>query len=434
MRFPGPVLSQTGVGRVAGPHAPPISVALVPWGEDEARTTVVVKATYLRQAGLPFATEAPSLGREQRAGRPGSFEGELGRPDELVQVKRATDVLLVGHAHAASPSERIEVRVRIEDVLDLAFGATSPNAATAIALVGERLCDVDGGRPFAPVGAIRARYVPPEDDDFDTLSPEERRAAFAELLEQLNALETPSDRDAASEATAPTANPRRGPPTWEDLPRAAPTFEKGGASFAAAHLVVPFLRGDERLHLEGLQPGGGSCELALPGHEPVVVVDGAAGRYVVEMLLDTLVLDDDTLSLTWRGQAPEDLFATPVCHVALSMCHLDARPSLALFEGELSRATHGRATLDADALLPPPPVPDLELELAHLAFRGRTPLPWLDKPNFDEVRRLLRSRPTERVAILEQAGFDEQAWALEERAWRAAELRSAGTNEIGESA
>jgi hypothetical protein len=81
---------------------------------------------------------------------------------------------------------------------------------------------------------------------------------------------------------------------------------------ASPGLVVPYLRGDEHVRLEGLSPSG-AVELTLPGHRPRVdiLLDGKALDVNVNMHTLTIEPDHGTFSIVWGAHAyapPPDQF------------------------------------------------------------------------------------------------------------------------------
>ncbi|MBM4376132.1 MAG: DUF2169 domain-containing protein [Deltaproteobacteria bacterium] len=366
MRFRPPIVSRRIARSITARDVMPFAVGLVPWSVAERRTSVVVKARYAALERAILAEHPPRLGRGSASERRGSSSIERAAPDDFVTAKLGTDVLLSGSAYAARASSRIDARVRVAEVLDLAFTVVGPSPIERMPLAAEYLRGPDGVSPLPPVGPIRARDVERPPDEFDALEPAEQADAMAALFEWLAASQSRAEGDDRLAANAPASSDPRGAaqsklPTRDALPLVTPLLDVGVSSAAAQLVTADFLRGDEVLELHGLTPGGGVRALALPGHRPIVFVAGAAGRYFLEMVLDTLQLDDEGITLTWRGQAPEDLFATPSVRLAVSLAELEVSPSRAAVESDLVRARHARAEVPEDGEIPDPPSPDVEL-------------------------------------------------------------------------
>lgn len=431
MRFYPPLVLQTNAGKVWGKRVCPLRVGLVPWEPRQERTTVVVKASYDVGREATLARESRPFGRGRPATRRGALPLEVDEPDDLVAVKLGADLLFGGSAYAGRAVERIAARVCFGDAIDLSFVVQGPAPVERMPLAGEFLRQPDGVTALPPVGAVRARAVamPADEEDVDAMTPEERKAVlallaarFAEHEAQAQAVPLSSGAEAHGAARSPDTG-RVPEETWAHLPTAAPYLGRG-VQCAAAHLTTAFLIGGERLELTGLLPGGGDRVLTLPNHVPLVLAEGNAGRFVVEMLCDTVLLDDDGLTMTWRGQVPEDLLASPISRLVVTLAERGSEPELSTVMGELARAHYGRAEVPEAADIQVPPSPDAELIVARLANGHATPEPMLSQAEFVQLRAALSSDSTGRRDWLSKHGLDEHEWSLEVRAWSAVANRA----------
>lgn len=409
MRFAPPLLAQTDAARVWGRRVRPLPVGLVAWPPEDERTTVVVKASFDLGATLLLSDRQRPFGRGNPATREGSLDIERADVDDLVIAKLGADVLFAGSAHGASPSERIPCRIRVGEAFELAFAAVAASSLEQIPLTGAHLRTADGRAPLPPVGPIRAREVeaaPPS--SLEPLDDELRAEVLAAIradLDSLEAMRPPEDASSSAEGT----RARKG--SWEGLAEAS-RLGQFGVQHAAAQLVVPHLRGDELLELDGLSPGGGRRTLTLPGLEPLVIAEGRRGRHRVILSCDTLVLDDAGLTLTWRGEVPEDLLASPVARLVVTLAPRDRWPSVAEIEAELVRAHFTRVEVADGAGALAAPSPDVELELARVMHANARPRPLLATREFGEVRDALDATD-DRASTLARFGLDEELWSIE---------------------
>lgn len=434
MRFAPPIVAQTNAARVWGARVRPLAVGLVPWNERAERTTVVVKATYDVGDGLTLSEQQRPFGRGEASTRRGALSMELACPDDLVLGKLGADVLLTGSAYADRALPLLDAAVRIPGKLELAFAVVGPSATECMPLAGEYLRAADGVSPMPPVGAVRARpvYAESADAELDDLSPQERQAVLDEVLARCKAQAPPRVERVPVRVAEPLVLDQRAwgdllsqfgegaYDSWSDLARTAPQLDEG-VQYAAAHLVTAFLECGDVFEMHNLRPGGGSRSFALPEHVPLVVAEGRHGRFNVEMMCDTLVLDCDaaTLTLTWRGQVPEDLFASPISSLIVTFAERARTPELETIYGELSRAHYARAEVPDSAAVPRVAGRDVALDLARAKNFHRTPLPVLEQHVAERLRADLAERPPERVELLAAHGMDEDEWGLEVRAWDA---------------
>jgi hypothetical protein len=92
---------------------------------------------------------------------------------------------------------------------------------------------------------------------------------------------------------------------WPHLPH---DFDFGYWNCAHPDLQVPFLNGDEEIHLTNLTPDG-YLKLTLPGHIPFVLVRYRNGEInEVKSFLDTVFIEPDyrRASLVWRTRIPTE--------------------------------------------------------------------------------------------------------------------------------
>jgi glyoxylase-like metal-dependent hydrolase (beta-lactamase superfamily II) len=348
-------------------------------------------------------------------------------------VKLACDVLLGGSAFGSdapgnAASTRLDASLRLGEVLELTFAAVAPSPVLRLPLTAGYLRASDGVTPLPPVGPIRGREVEATSPStsFEELDPEDREAVLAELRARFEALESPAHASESPVAEMPSRDDDE--PTWDELGR-APWLEERGVQHAAAHQTTPYLAGGETLVVAGLLPGGGVRAFELPDHAPLVVADGPSGRFVLDMRCDTLLLDDEGLSLTWRGQVPADLFASPTSSVVVCLARRGQEPTLAAVMGELARAHVARAVVPEEAALPLPPTPDVELAAQRTRWSFTTPSPRLAVEAYAALRAQLAARSGERVDLLAAHGMDEHEWSLEQRAHAARVKRAARRGE-----
>jgi hypothetical protein len=364
VRFPPPIVVQTNPARCGGRSVTPIAVGLVPWPEEQERTTVVAKVSY----ELDHATGSLLLMSPQ----PGFSTAE---PDDLVALKPFADVMIVGHAHTAGTQDRIRAEIRIDDRLARVFSVVATAPAARIPLTVGHVRGLDGSNQ-APVGPIAPRDVE-------------------------------TDGSARPLAVSP----------WDGVSCTVNILDRG-VQFAAAGQTCAFLDPAARIELDGLVAGGGKRVLSLPGVMPLVLYQGRHGRCAVTMVIDTLLIDTDSgrLSLVWRGQVAEDAFAAPNVALVAALADGQQVPSLTDVLRHQARGHFSRAQVPRDAGVPPAPIQDLELEIARRRALVFTPDPRMDLRQYGKIAAELACAEDRRV-VLARHHMDEDEWMLEERAW-----------------
>lgn len=450
MTFPPPIVAQVDLTATDPRRQRQLAVGVVPWPEEAERTTVVVKALYRYAAGdeaLVLADEPAVLTRSTVTARPGALDLEREAPDDLVPAKLRADVLVVGHAFGERAAERIDASLRVlssddRERLALTFCCRGPSPIERMPLGGGYLRDADGETPLPPVGPIAPRHVAVEEpsvDDFGMTEEErqlmrvqavsmgafsrERNPAVQAFFEQLKAgaaerVEEPEasgsedDLVTLEELEAPTGR------SWADLTVADPPVEAGWQQ-AADHLTCGTVGRDDRIELTGLTPGGGTQQLALPNHDVVVIVEGDETTWDTVMAIDTVLIDTDRqlVSLVWRGQVPEDLFANPSARLVVARIVADDEPTLDAIYRALPRGSFRRAEVPAEADIEAPDRPDVSLEAARAMTYGETPEPLLELEDYAAIAAALADDPDRRAETLAARGLNEDDWMLEQRAW-----------------
>ena len=316
----------------------PLPVGLLAWSSPDPTHTVIVKATYAFAGSghtQPSATQLPmSLDVASRHGG-----GGLDYASDFAPQKRGVDVLIVGHARAATPSRTIPLRVAVGS-LDLRLYAVSEQPSDAIALDTARVRRV----PQDPSSAVRL---------------------------------------------GPAAAAVRG---WMSR-TVQPGFDFSAFNSAPLAHRLEQLRPPFAVALEGLAVHGESRTIQIPDVEPrIFLVDARQleGR-AVTLQCDTMWIDTDhqQLALIWRGSFPR-VDDARLSYLAVAM----QRSSLALEWSELVpqlpgarwRPAVGPGDLQTDHRLEAAtPVPAGPLVASHLDI----PL----DPNDDDPPTLAAFRP-----------------------------------------
>lgn len=288
---------------------------------------LVLKATYtLEKGGLTLAKEqVPVDVAGEPWGEPGlsSYKFE----PETAFIKPATDVVLVGHAHAPAPrTTELEVELRVgplrkavrvvgDRVWVKSLGQvdmTRPLAFEKLPLVYERAF---GGHDRTPPESAKPRFEPrnPVGVGFRA-SPRHFEEGLrlpnledpARPLKHFGQVVPPAGFGFVSPDWAPRAAfAGTYDKAWEEtrkplLPR---DFDRRFFNAASAGLVAPgYLRGDEPVLLVNASPRG-RLVFQLPGARPQVRAELDGGRVEPVMNLDTVILDTDAhrVLLLWRG-------------------------------------------------------------------------------------------------------------------------------------
>jgi len=323
------------MGHAAIDNRTPFAFAAVYAADEEARPLLVtvVRATYdivgprLRLADV----QAPvAVAGELHGEDPATSSWRL--EPETAFVKLATDVALLGHAHAPrAGATEVEVGLQVgpvsrtahvvgDRVWAVSMGgavATRPQPFEKIPLVWERAFggfDRTAGTPERPeheprnpVGTgFRSRHGRFEDGVRlpNVEDPAQRIHSWGQVVTPVGfGFTSPNWQPRAALAgtyDAAWASERR-----PLLPR---DFDRRFFSAAAPGLVAPgYLRGDEPVAVVGASPLG-TLRFDLPGApRPVcLAVLARRGDVRVETQLDTVVVDTDAekVFLTWRGHTP----------------------------------------------------------------------------------------------------------------------------------
>ncbi|MEE8627601.1 MULTISPECIES: DUF2169 domain-containing protein [Methylobacterium] len=268
------------------------------------------------------------------------YEGDplrtpLLRVGDLIPYKPAADVTLLGAAHAPNgrATRRWEVALAIGDhgVRLRVHGPRSWEPALAFLTPTWKLgtAELVTRVPLDYRYALGGRYVGDPDGGADArnlLGPGLLHREFSRVGKPCRA---PQIDSARAPVDAPFARPLpQGfgpvPPFWSWRQAHAGTYDEAWQAaperrlpddfdyrfYQTAHgdLVLPHIRGDEELRLDGLVPGGGMLRVTLPGLAIVAHHHWLDGRQVhARLTLDGVHLDlrrDEgpwRVDLTWRG-------------------------------------------------------------------------------------------------------------------------------------
>ncbi|HHH11352.1 MAG TPA: DUF2169 domain-containing protein, partial [Sorangium sp.] len=415
-----------------------LPVGLVPWEQQQARTTVVVKVSYryerssLRPA-LQLLAQQPGFTVAQASTLLGAQPPEVGAPTDLVAAKALADVAVVGSAYAAGPAKQMEAAFSLGQQFTRRVRLAHASERAAIPLTLAHLLPHDG-EPASPLGPIAVREVAAAELQRDGygLTDEEKIAQHEALLQALRNGEwkpwetlgvvvsrhepepPPAEADPTTTLDTTTATL-----TWNDLSRTTSLLEPA-VQCSPPCMTCPFIPPDAEVKLRGLTPGGDEVVVPLPGHEVLVVVEGA-GHYDVTMAVDTLLWDTDAavVSLTWRGQVPEDLLARSDTRLLVALVPLAHAFELEDLYRQLPRGHFGRAELPAQLETLQSRGEDVQLACARQMTFHYAPDPLLSRDDYAALAARLAARPQQREQILSEVDFDEREWRSEERAWQA---------------
>lgn len=352
--------------------------------------TFVVKGTFeIAPDGKVFAAEeqAPLCGDSY-------YEGESAKgcryPSDFAPFKPRADVMVVGTCHVLGGSKQIaKAGLRMEGMVD---GRSRTLIDKAVAVIGDRTWTrhpASGGRipsaaePFesmplrferafggtgaasnpigtgsAPAGT-RTEELPPlpnlELADTRIKSPEDRPAtAWLGALDRRWA-----DRASLAGSYGADWLAKRWPWFPED-------FDWGYFNGAPRdQQVTGYLRGDERVTLEGLHPALARLETTLPGVRPRCFVRRAGSATSdleeVKLVLDTVWIDADSgkMVVAWRGAIPvrskhfEDVAEVILGQQALEEALLPATSFLAVEQAPSIEALADEEEAAARARRPP---------------------------------------------------------------------------------
>ena len=353
-----------------------LPVGVLPWRTARRHLAIALKATF---TWAPASDElrpevvTARLAAQQEPLTPGAPSGlpvagpdELAYPSDFVPKKAAPDVLVVGHAVAATPVQRVQ---------------------GVIAVAGLR-------RVFVASAAAPARAIP--------LSRAYRRAA------------------------APLGPPL-GPPrqvAFDPEHSHDDAFDYGAYNAAAALQRPRAIPPDATIELVGLTPDARRRVVALPGLAPVVTVDARGWRErSVEMVCDTLWLDVDReiAVVVWRGSVEVNGDGGEVERITASLEHAERPRTPAARASAMQRGGFGFALCRGDA--PERVAAEDEdertrLQMARYATWGAdAPEPRLTLAEYAGIAAELAEWPDARGKTLARHELDEDAWTIEERAW-----------------
>jgi hypothetical protein len=369
-----------------GVHAP-LSVGVTRWGDAAHPAAIVLKATFdisgpegeRRLRLVEPRPLSPSIASELHDG--------LAYGSDFGFAKPRVDVLVFGHAHAAAPSTRIPVRLRVGDWERGAI-AVAHDPTREIPLTPPHLESPAGGAT-EPWGVVR--------EDAEGESYDARRRCRAAASMQLDALDLAA-----------------------------------------------------QIEIEGLSPRATRATFQLPGIGPRVAVDARGTTFgLLDVRCDTLHLDTDfeQLVLIWRAELPSSIPLHSIHRLVVSLEREgDPDADEAMLRGVV-RGTVGFALEeddfpgDADELemarweaLEHAADPELPLDryaaiTAELAEKKRPRGEVLDSHGLDERSWLIEERAwTERIGKELSSGDGTPAAALGEQIL-AAQSRFAGPHE-----
>jgi hypothetical protein len=303
---------------------------------------------------------------------------------DFVPMKSACDVIVVGHAHARSPTDTIRGAVRLlaQDGRPLhgtSFVARSGAPAKQIPLVAPYLTGAIAGAA-SRLGPIvgEGRFVGGRlGDDVDT-------AVFCAAAPELR----------------------------------VPFGSASPISLLELTGVLPYEEGDEPI------PGDvvATRLVGLPGLRPVVTVDARGIEDVpLRPLLDTILVDADAQrgAIVWRATAGPYASLVDVDRILVSMELVGAERSMPERRSDTQRGKVGFAMTEDDARLGREPAKeDPRIRYEELRTWGEiAPEPRIPIDRYAAVSAELAEWPDKRATTLERHGFDEGTWGVEERGW-----------------
>ncbi|MEM9456554.1 MAG: DUF2169 domain-containing protein [Myxococcota bacterium] len=295
------------------------------------RLTVATKATFdiLPGGFLARAADQRPLDLVGQFQEPGAESSSYRYEPEVAPFKLATDVVLVGHAHAPSPgTTRMDVGLRVGPLMrslrvygDRVWVRTLGSAVLTRPLPFERipLCyeRAFGGWDKGSADPQQWTCEPrnPVGRGFHGRRGRRRGPVLAPNLEYIeHPIRSPNHRPAPAcfGFVSPHWQPRQKLAGTHDarwrthrFPRLAANFDRRHHNAASAGLVAPgYLRGDEHVVTLGLSPEG-HLGFALPGVPPPLVRVSLCKQldHQPRSALDTIIidLDDRRLTMIWRA-------------------------------------------------------------------------------------------------------------------------------------
>jgi len=302
--------------------------------DEDGRDVLViyVKATYSIQPDgklVLLEKQVPVNPAGEYFGEPG--KSSLKYPPESAFAKLATDVILVGHAHAPEqyPATELDVSLRV--------GALQKT----VRVFGDRVWEkgffgwrISAPQPFTAMPLVYERAFGGKDVSHENEKNHEyelRNPLGVGLMAKKSALNAPvplpnledpshlvqrlTDRPAPAGfgCIAPDWHPRL-PLTgtydeaWQQqrMPLLAKDFNRAFFNAAATDLIAPaFLTGSEDVEIINATPQGGLA-FRLPGQEPhVFLTMSGEDEQDLQVTLDTATIntDENTLTLLWRASA-----------------------------------------------------------------------------------------------------------------------------------
>ena len=321
---------------------------------------VLVKATYQILDRHQLAMADPQIPIDMA----GEYYGEPGQTSlkyapEANFAKQATDVTLIGHAHAPNgrPVTQLDVSLNVGPLSKTVrvFGdrhwisrqhrwrATTweiapPQPFTTLPLIYEHAF---GGQDTSPENerdhACEARNLL----GAGLIATNTRRTEIPlpNLEDPRQLIQTPQDRPAPAGfgPISPDWQPRLGHAgTYDDawqanrMPLLPNDFDR--RFFNAAHpdlIADGFLRGDESIAIVNASPRG-PLEFTLPGHQPAINVTLAnEPPQTLDSTLDSIIIntDDHTVQLLWRGSLDIHQRMYDLERIEIKLRHLAARPT-----------------------------------------------------------------------------------------------------------
>lgn len=358
------VVMQADARQRAGIRSP-LSVGAARWRGEGDHVAMVAKLTLAFDRG-GASTTASVVEPERVSGDVESelSEGAVAYPTDFILAKAQTDVMLQGHAHHAPPATTWPCRIAVGE-LEHRFIVTASDATPQIPLLARFVRDLDG-HPTDRVGPGRVER-------------EEETSVF-------------SDTD-----------PVR-------FQAAAEKMRGAGVEPGAT------------LELSGLSPRAAERRVVLPGVAPRLFYEASLGvMQEMDLSLDTLHVDTDfeRITLVWRALLPSRLLPR-IDRVVASLEVSEAPREEKAILDDLPRGTQSFAIEEEDF-----PGDEDELLLASYEVLEYCAQPELSIDDYAKVVAALAEKRKPRKDELDEHGFDERSWTIEERAWTEKKARAA---------